>query len=276
MPNMNSPRLFPRLSASAARRLLREFEGAPLDHVRMQSVAQAFTTWATSGGRRVSPEELQDIRGTVLEIARSHGYPNGEEREARAFDAGCTIWFGEAVPLPAGEALRDDVWTWICVCLLPDLVSWRFRGKSDERFIGGVRNTFQRHWTRARLFDRGAEAPDRWRLVHAMSEDAVVQVVERPSVGSSPQIARAIGEAWLLIAAEQRGVPMELLARAAIRDLRILGATVALVGMQQDELNNLAAEVFAATAARLTREALPARREAGRRSILATILRRDG
>lgn len=273
---MTSPRLFPRLSASAARRLLREFDEAPLDPERLQSAAQPFTTWAASGGRRASPDELQEIRTAILEVARACGYPNGGEREARAFDAGCTMWFGETDPVPCGEALRDDVWTWIGVCLLPDLVSWRFKGRADERFVGGVRNTFQRHWTRARVFDRGADASDRWHLVSALSEDAMVQVVERPSVGSSPQIARAIGEAWLSIVAEQPGVPMELLARTAIRDLRILGASVALTGMRQDALNKLTAKVFAAAAARLTRDTQPAPRPAPRRSILDTLLRRDG
>ena len=49
---------------------------------------------------------------------------------------------------------------------------------------------------RARALDRGEQHPRRWQLLEELTEDALVQITERPSIGADPVLARAIAEAW--------------------------------------------------------------------------------
>ena len=73
-----------------------------------------------------------------------------------------------------------------------------FLDLSPKRFTGGVRNAFQRLWMRGSTLDRGEDRPDRWGLVRALSEDAMVQIFERASISSDARLARAVAEAWVV------------------------------------------------------------------------------
>jgi hypothetical protein len=152
--------------------------------------------------------------------------------------------------MTAGEGLRDDVWTWIGVCLVPDLVAWRFPGQPEDRFLGGVRNVFQRHWMRARALDVGGSRPLRWRLVQAMPEDALVQIMERPSLSSQPELAGAIGRAWLAQSEASGHRGLEDITREAVREIRILNESRALAAMDLPDLDQFVQAVFADVAAR--------------------------
>lgn len=274
---MRETRLFPRLTTAAARRLLADAAALASEPGRARRDGEAGATWAASGGRRATAEELTEIRTAIVELAEAYGFPDGGDRVSRAaFDARCTAWWGEADALPLGEALRDDVWTWLAVALLPDVVRWRFQGLSSERFLGGVRNTFQRQWMRGRAFDRGEGAEARWRLVELLPEDALVQVMERPSVGSQPELARAIGEIWLR-RSEAAGPPSEDLTRAAVRDLRILNETQLLAGLPPIDLQSVVEATFAGAATRMQGSSVDIGAAAPtprRRSILGALFKR--
>jgi hypothetical protein len=280
---MRETKLFPRLTTAAARRLLADAAALASEPGRARRDGEAGATWAASGGRRATLDELMEIRTAIVELAEACGFPDGGDRVSRAaFDAHCTAWWGEADALSLGEALRDDVWTWLAVALLPDVVRWRFQGLSAERFLGGVRNTFQRQWMRARAFDRGEGVEARWRLVERLPEDALVQVMERPSVGSQPELARAIGEVWLKQSEGPQGPPSEDLTRAAVRDLRILNETQLLAGLEADDRQAVVAATFAAAAARLGRQS-PGEAELAveattprRKSLMGALFRRVG
>jgi hypothetical protein len=193
MPEFHLPRLRP----VGVTHLLETEEGfgdLPWQ-VRAERV-ERWTTWGALGARRATEAQIDGIRERVLEVARNSGFPNeGSVRDRARFDAECAILFGETTRIPEAEALRDDVWSWIATVLLPDVVLWRF-SPVDFRFRGGVRNGLQRLWMRGTALDRG-EGDDRWLMIEKLTEDAMVQIFERPGLSGSPKVARAIAEGWV-------------------------------------------------------------------------------
>ena len=206
-------------------------------------MAAGFATWsgfdahalpeavrfAATGGSRVRPDQLAALRDRIVRIGRSNGFGDDGVRDTQAaFDAEVAASLAEDPLFQSGEALRDDVWTFVGASLTPDVVHWRF-GTARERYLGGIRNTFQRLWMRGCALDRGAGHGERWELLGELTEDALVQITERPSLGGDSVVARAIGEAWLRASRHHGRTAMEpIMRRAALRvriwnEIRSLG-----------------------------------------------------
>lgn len=214
-------KLLPRLSGPPAELLLDEFirTGAKswsgFDVDDLPDAAR----FAATGGSRVSAAELAEFRSGLVAIAQLHGL--GADAGGRSghagFDAAASAWLADHPLLGSGEALRDDVWAFIGVVLAPDIVHWRF-GTSSERYHGGIRNTFQRLWMRGQALDRGVGNADRWHLVDQLTEDALVQITERPSIGGDAILASALAEAWVRGSkVHGRGAMEAIMRRAALR-----------------------------------------------------------
>jgi hypothetical protein len=188
-------------------------------------------------------------------MAQQHGFgADGGGRSGHAgFDASASAWLTDHPLLGSGEALRDDVWSFVGVVLAPDIVHWRF-GTSSERYHGGIRNTFQRLWMRGQALDRGVGSADRWHLVDQLTEDALVQITERPSIGGDAILASALAEAWVRGSkVHGRGAMEAVMRRAALRT-RIWNELRTLSSLPRSELAEImdtAMEVPEAT------EALP-------------------
>lgn len=219
--------LLPRLPAPAARLLLEESLGA---HEEGQEPAFRPFSWsqlpeqvrfAPTGGQRATESQMDELRNAIVKLAKAVGWKAADQRDDRAlFDSEMAAYLREQKLLSTGEALRDDVWTFVGVVLAPDIVWWRF-GSSRERYLGGVRNTFQRLWYRGRVLDRGEHAESRWGLIDALTEDAFVQIMERPSLGANPKLARSLAEAWVRAAQRFGRASMERLMRHATVRIRI-------------------------------------------------------
>ena len=157
-------------------------------------------------------------------LAHMHGFegPKSKDRYS-SFDLKVARYLGKSKVLAGGEALHDDTWSFIGVAVLPDVAHWRFPKKNEARYLGGLRNTFQRLWTRARALDRGEGEEDRWELLDYLNEDAAVAIFERPSIGGDPILARAVVEARkrYMLAAGARGI--ERITRLAVMKIRIMG-----------------------------------------------------
>ena len=143
----------------------------------------------------------------------------------------------------AARGLGDDVWTFVATSLAPDIVHWRF-GTARERYLGGVRNTFQRLWMRGRVLDRGADHHERWQLLEKLTEDALVQITERPSLGGDPVLARAIAEAWLRASLRYGGGAMEPIMRRAALRVRIRNEIRSLADLPSERLTGVLNEAF--------------------------------
>lgn len=238
--------LLPRLHGPAAEALLelnlkRGFDsGAHFDPTDLPEAVR----YAATGGSQVSPAQLKELRDRFLQVARSSGFGNAGIRHSHAkFDTEMAASLAEDPLFETGEALRDDVWTFVGVTLAPDIVHWRF-GVARARYLGGVRNTFQRLWMRGRALDRGAGHRERWQLLRELTEDALVQITERPSLGGDPALSRAIAEAWVRASLiHGRGAMEPIMRRAALR-VRIWNEIRSLADVPSQELVGLLDDAF--------------------------------
>lgn len=238
--------LLPRLPAPAAEQLLDEFLGSGSSAwpgFDPSTLPQAVR-FAATGGTQASPRLLSEFREGILQIAEMNGFGRAGGRAGFAkFDAEAAAWLADRSFLASGEGLRDDVWAFLGVALMPDVVYWRF-GVARERYLGGVRNTLQRLWMRGRALDRGLGSPDRWQLLDELTEDALVQITERPSLGGDPLLGRAIAEAWVR-AAHQRGKgAMEAIMRGAVLRIRVWNEVRSLSDLPAAELALVLDEAF--------------------------------
>jgi hypothetical protein len=200
--------------------------------------------FAATGGTPVGTPELEELRADLEELARAHGFGVTNDRNSlAAFDAEVAAWLAQAELFSTGEALRDDVWSFVSAVVAPDIVHWRF-GAAIERYIGGVRNTFQRLWMRGRALDRGPDHPERWKLLTKLTEDALVQITERPSIGSDPVLARAVGEAWIRASEIHGKSAMESIMRRAILGIRIRNEVRSLADLRPDNLADILNQMF--------------------------------
>ena len=237
--------LLPRLPGPAAEILLE------------QHIANSFATWpgfdprslpaavrfAATGGSQVHFDQLAALRDRILDVARSNGFGDTRVGDSHAkFDAEVAASLAEDPLFQSGEALRDDVWTFVGASLAPDIVHWRF-GAARQRYLGGVRNTFQRLWMRGCALDRGADHEERWQLLE-LSEDALVQIIERPSLGGDPILARAIAEAWLSASLHHGRSAMEPIMRRAILRIRIWNELRCLANLPGDGLARVLDDAF--------------------------------
>lgn len=238
--------LLPRLPVPAAETLIEEHlsDGFAAWSGFNPHDLPAAVRFAATGGSRVSPTQLAELRDGMLQIARSNGFGDKQVRDFYAkFDAEMAALLAEGPLFASGEALRDDVWTFIGTSLAPDLVHWRF-GATRERFLGGVRNTFQRLWMRGRALDRGADHCERWQLLHDLTEDALVQITERPSIGGDPVLARAIAEAWIRASLHHGRGAMEPIMRRAVLRARILNEIRSLADLRPEQLASVLDDTF--------------------------------
>lgn len=211
--------------------------------------------FAATGGSRITEAQLQSVRDRLKELASKYIADAGSTRVAHSrFDAIGAAWLAQEEAFASGEALRDDVWNFVGAVLAPDIVYWRF-GAARERYIGGPRNALQRLWMRGRALDRGISHPQRWQLLAELTEDALVQITERPSIGADPVLALALGEAWLRASRHYGKPAMEPIMRRAVLRIRIRNEIRALVELSTVDLSKVLDQAFGTPAATLGTEA---------------------
>lgn len=262
-------RLLPRMSALEAEQEVQRFlaNEPGMSYTFNPHDLPENVRFAATGGTPVSGTDLAALRDGLLVIARKNGFGASATRENfAAFDADGAAWLAQSTLLDSGEALRDETWNFVGAVLGPDIVFWRF-GDAMARYIGGPRNAFQRLWTRGRALDRGEGSSDRWHLLEMLSEDALVQITERPSIGGDPVLANAIAEAWVRAARHHGRSAMEDIMRRAILRIRIRNEIEFLSLLEKASLEACLDEVFGVTQAQ---DALAARDPEDQRGVAAS------
>lgn len=97
---------------------------------------------------------------------------------------------------------------------------------------------------RGRALDRGVGHPDRWQLLEELTEDALVQITERPSIGGDRILALAIAEAWLRAARHHGKAAMEDIMRRAILRIRIRNEIRSLADLPSNDLAGFLDRMF--------------------------------
>lgn len=249
---MTAVSLFPRLDPLVVEQCMSNIDDLIADSARplVEDRLPAGTGWTAIGGGQIAFTVLEELRRLLVATARTCGFPErGSVSDRARFDALATAVLADFAPLASGEADRDDVWAFLTTVLAPDVVAWRFVNRSPDRFMGGVRNAFQRLWMRANALDRGTDANEnRWELVERLTEDALVQITERPSVGADHRLSRTIADAWILTAEAIGIAKMEDVMRKAIIDLRIRNEIQMLAALEDGPLLAHVQQIFARAA----------------------------
>lgn len=242
--------LLPRLKAHGVATILErlcDLSPSARNGIELLKENSALKSSAPSGGTRADTVAV-DITVELRKIAQKTGFPNANTQSAKAlFDQEAAIYLGQKQELKTGEALRDDVWAFMTTVLAPDVVAWRFADQSRKRvarFAGGVRNSFQRLWVRGTVLDRGEDHPERWELVKQLTEDAMVQIFERASIGGNPPLAIAVAEGWLRTAEKMGRGQMEAVMRSATKVLRVKNQIIDLAYLPTNELELIVSEAF--------------------------------
>ena len=245
--------LLPRLPPLAAERIMESYLGTGPEQWRGFNANELpeAVRFTPTGGSPIASRMLEELREGILAIAKNNGFGGkGTRAELSCFDAQAAAWLADQSVLASGEALRDDVWAFVAIVMVPDIANWRF-GDSPERYLGGARNTLQRLWMRGKLFDRGQESFDRWGLLEKLTEDAFVQITERPSLGGNPVLAIAIAEAWVRASLHHGKGAMESLTRRAILQIRARNEVRSLDELPAQNLSAVLDLIFETPAAEL-------------------------
>lgn len=239
--------LLPRLTRLGVSSILETVGSETLTSTGAQAIlngSSSMLSFAASGGNR-SEELAQNVGSAIRGVAWQSGFPDNSSQVARSkFDHETAIYLASHPDLRTGESLRDDVWAYIATVVAPDIVSWRFPDRAPHRFEGGVRNAFQRLWFRGSVLDRGVQHEDRWGLVRALSEDAVVQIFERASIGGNTPLAIALAEGWVRMAAKVGRGNMEQLMRRTTKLIRLRNEIIDLGGLPGDRRDAVVASCF--------------------------------
>lgn len=206
--------------------------------------------WNLSGGYEIPREDRLRFARDVENLAREQGYPEYPDiARQQVFDRGVcrllerTGFFRKA----GGDTRRVGTWAGLTCLDLPNIAIWRHsaegKGISRDRLHGGPRNFLRRLWLRnaALLLDM-PEVENPWVLVDEMSEDAVVQIIERPSLASDRRVACIIGLEWRK--RRQKNINMQSVMRVVTRRIRATSQTRMLGFLDDQKLGQVVGQAF--------------------------------
>ena len=160
-------------------------------------------------GARATPEDVQSLVESVVDIARNHGFPEASPPDQKvAFDRAAAPALLSAMNLDWNEASKRGVWSFLSLVALPKVTHWRFGVGNHERWIATdlTRHTWARLWWQAMVFKGHHD------LLASLSESDLNQLLERRAIGGDPRLVRALGAAVIAASTE---IPR----RAVIRDV---------------------------------------------------------
>ncbi|MGY1703561.1 DUF6339 family protein [Geodermatophilus sp. SYSU D00697] len=232
--------LYPRLLGDAARELHQQhLEASVTELSSRHALRHPSAVFAATGGRRVTPEELDRLRNDVLEVATRAGFPQGVRRQDRVtFDLEIAQLLHERCGLVAGEAAVRPIWAFLALVLLPDVSYWRYPRPPGDRVLGTdiTRHVWGRLWWRAHLL-AVPQQYRRYRLLDTFGEAAFDQIfARRRSIGGSRAMVRIIAEVWPSV--DRGGVPEREVLVDVLKRLSRLGAVVDFESLDSAELRS--------------------------------------
>ncbi|MFJ4788932.1 DUF6339 family protein [Streptomyces sp. NPDC088794] len=192
--------LYPRLLSEQARPLFEEYR-----HLTITELSSRFTVthesavYVATGGDRVAPNQLRELRDGVLNLAKQAGFPDSSDRTRNAeFDLRLASLLHAEMGMVPAEAASRDVWAFFALALLPDVAFWRYPQPPRDRVLGTdlTRHVFGRLWWRAQLV-RSPGDPEPYAALEILGEAAFDQIyARRAALGGSPHLVRAILRVW--------------------------------------------------------------------------------
>ncbi len=249
--------LYPRLLGDAARELHQQHLQISVSELSARhALRHPSAVFAATGGRRVTPDELDRLRNDVLDVAKRAGYPEEGRRQDRVtFDLEIAQLLHERCGLVAGEAAVRPIWAFLALVLLPDVSYWRYPRPPGDRVLGTdiTRHVWGRLWWRAHLL-AVPQKYRRYRLLDTFGEAAFDQIfARRRSIGGSRALVRMIAEVWPSV--DRGGVPEREVLIDVLKRLSRLGAVIDFESLDFDELQRQVLEVTTESAALLRTQA---------------------
>jgi hypothetical protein len=143
--------------------------------------------------------------------------------------------------VPADAAV-EGVWSFLTLVLLPEIGIWRFDSRAEERLLGKQRNVLRRDWWRAWALGPDLDAAPEGTV--PLGEDEFVQIMERPSLGGDPRVARAIRDACFRCLERGKVTSRMFLMRRAALLTRATKSMIALEALSDAELCSLLDQVM--------------------------------
>ena len=162
-----------------------------------------------------SPDSLLVLRDMVVALAREHGYPvrKGKSSSLSRFDSALGNLLVAELRMTPAEAGVEEVWNFLSLVLLPDIAVWRYRNESLDpeypRWLGKPRNVLRKAWWRSYVI--GSE------LNLELGEDEGVAIMERPTFGMNPELARLVASAHIETSSKVNYPKSELLRRLMVQ-----------------------------------------------------------
>ena len=187
-------RLFPRIPESTALPLAAEVRkssvGKAEDFATLEHPDQEFPP---TGGTRTGPAEIEILRDRILDICKQHGFPGDRPRTTAKLDRDCAAELHDLMRITPHTASDYDMWSFLTLCVYPDIAIWRFPEANNERLLGHInRNVFRRLWWRVEILGTPPQGSDPiWDR-----EDVLVQIMERPGLSGSPTLARLAADSF--------------------------------------------------------------------------------
>ncbi|MDY0810998.1 DUF6339 family protein [Kitasatospora purpeofusca] len=241
--------LYPRLLPGEADRLFAELHDHPVGtHGTMVANHSPRAVFAATGGRRITRDELDDLRHAILTVAQEQGYPEQPGIAQRhAFDQRVARILHEQSLMVSGEAAQRQVWAFLALVLLPDVCVWRWQANADRRYLADrfkgsdlTRHSLARLWTRAHILHEPT-APEPYGLLDVLGEADLDQIMaRRGSIAASSALVRAVVRGHR---DDQGAIGAEATSRRILREclMRLLRLTAFLDvdSMAEPELDHL-------------------------------------
>lgn len=193
--------------------------------------------------RPIAGEEyLRALRDVVIQDSEAFGFPQRSQAKSSQFskfDAQLGNRLRQHLRITPHEAGLEEVWNFLTLVVLPDIAAWRFPNENAnptyDRWLGRPRNVLRKAWWRA--YSLGPT------LNLKIGEDEGVAVMERPTFGSNPTLARVIVDVHTQKSA-QFSFPKTDVLRAVMVQLRRLVTLVDMDCLAESELRELITDVY--------------------------------
>lgn len=192
--------LYPRLLADQAKPLFEQYRYLPVAELAGHvGFSHESAVYVATGGDRVSTTQLRELRESVVDLAKSAGFPDSSDRARNAeFDLRLAALLHAEMGVVPAEAASRDVWAFLALVVLPDVAFWRYPQPPKDRVLGTdlTRHVFGRLWWRAQLV-RAFDDPEPYGALKILGEAAFDQIyARRAALGGSPHMVRAILRVW--------------------------------------------------------------------------------
>ncbi|OYD71393.1 DUF6339 family protein [Rhodococcus sp. OK302] len=229
--------LYPRLMPNIAKVLHADYKKMTIDELGLQAKSQHDSAvFVATGGARVSPDKLLEVRNIVLKLATTAGFPEKPSADAKnTFDLSVARYLHSELEMVPAEAAAGDIWAFLSLVVLPDVSYWRFLDPPGDRVLASdmTRHVFGRLWWRAQLVYESNKS-DPYSSIDQIGGEAFGQIYERrASLGASPLVVRNILKVWSELdpSSQKRSVLRDFLKR-----LLRLRAFVAFEAQSEDGL----------------------------------------